>query len=129
MNSVKRFAAALLLSAPSLLRAGEAERRAGLGHDRAGGIRHDRSVELIGFARKGPTVVKKPRIGFVVSPSSMDAGWTRWVLEQYGVEYTSIAPADFPGTGALKDRFDVILLAEAGEEGAPAEVEGGLIGA
>lgn len=58
--------------------------------------------------------VKKPRIGLYNSPSSMDSGWTRWVLEQYGIEYTSIAPADFPGTGALKDRFDVILLTDDG---------------
>jgi len=58
--------------------------------------------------------VKKPRIGLYNSPSSMDSGWTRWVLEQYGVEYTAILPADFPGTGALKDRFDVILLADDG---------------
>ena len=58
--------------------------------------------------------VKKPRIGLYNSPSSMDSGWTRWVLEQYGIEYTSILPADFPGTGALKDRFDVILLTDDG---------------
>jgi hypothetical protein len=44
----------------------------------------------------------------------MDDGWTRWVLEQYGVEFTAIAPADFPGNGALKDRFDVILLTDDG---------------
>jgi hypothetical protein len=59
-------------------------------------------------------VVKKPRIGLYNPPSSMDAGWTRWVLEQYGIEYTPILPAEFPGTGALKDRFDVILLADDG---------------
>ena len=58
--------------------------------------------------------MKKPRIGLYNPPSSMDSGWTRWVLEQYGVEYTPILPADFPGTGALKDRFDVILLTDDG---------------
>lgn len=58
--------------------------------------------------------VKKPRIGLYNPPSSMDAGWTRWVLEQYGIEYTPILPADFPGEGALTDRFDVILLADDG---------------
>jgi hypothetical protein len=58
--------------------------------------------------------VKKPRIGLYNPPSSMDSGWTRWVLEQYGIEYISILPADFPGTGALKDRFDVILLTDDG---------------
>jgi len=62
----------------------------------------------------GGVDMKKPRIGLYNSPSSMDSGWTRWVLEQYGIEYTSILPADFPGTGALKDRFDVILLTDDG---------------
>jgi hypothetical protein len=58
--------------------------------------------------------VKKPRIGLYNSPQSMESGWTRRVLEQYGVEFTPILPADFPGTGALKDRFDVILLTDDG---------------
>jgi hypothetical protein len=58
--------------------------------------------------------IKKPRIGLYNSPQSMDSGWTRWVLEQYGIEYTPILPADFPGAGALKDRFDVILLTDDG---------------
>jgi hypothetical protein len=58
--------------------------------------------------------LKKPRIGLYNPPSSMDSGWTRWILEQYDIEYTKILPADFPGTGALKDRFDVILLTDDG---------------
>ncbi len=62
----------------------------------------------------GGVDVKKPRIGLYNSPSSMDSGWTRWILEQYDIEYTKILPADFPGTGALKDRFDVILLTDDG---------------
>jgi hypothetical protein len=60
------------------------------------------------------TEVKKPRIALYNSPSSIDDGWTRWVLEQYGIEYTPVAPADFPGTGALRDRFDVVLVTNDG---------------
>jgi hypothetical protein len=71
-------------------------------------LRAQRTVATAGVA------MKKPRIGLYNPPSSMDAGWTRWVLEQYGIEYTPILPADFPGTGAIKDRFDVILLADDG---------------
>lgn len=71
-------------------------------------LQGERVADSVGVA------VKKPRIGLYNPPNSMDAGWTRWVLEMYGVEYTSIAPADFPGTSALKDRFDVILLADDG---------------
>ncbi len=40
---------------------------------------------------------------------SMDAGWTRWVLDEYGVEYTVLRDAD-ARAGDLKDRFDVIVL-------------------
>jgi hypothetical protein len=58
--------------------------------------------------------IRKPRIALYNSPSSMDDGWTRWVLEQYGVDYTPVAPADFPGAGALKDRFDVVIVTNDG---------------
>jgi hypothetical protein len=40
---------------------------------------------------------------------SMDEGWTRWVLEQFGFEYTSITDADVRA-GNLKDRFNVVIL-------------------
>ncbi len=58
--------------------------------------------------------VKKPRIGLYNPPNGMDTGWTRWILEMNNIEYTPITPADFPGTAALKDRFDVILLTDDG---------------
>ena len=39
------------------------------------------------------TAVKKPRIGlFRPWSGSMDEGWTRWVLEQYGFEYVTLRP-------------------------------------
>jgi len=75
---------------------------------RALALKAERVAESVGAP------LKKPRIGLYNPPNSMDSGWTRWVLEQYGVEYTPILPADFPGTGALKDRFDVILLTDDG---------------
>jgi hypothetical protein len=61
-------------------------------------------------ASTGPTVAK-PRIGlFRPWSGSMDEGWTRWLLEQYGFEYVTLRPADFktPLTG----RVDAILLAD-----------------
>jgi hypothetical protein len=42
--------------------------------------------------------------------ASMDEGWTRWLLDQYGFRYSSITNADVRA-GALRDRFDVIVLA------------------
>jgi hypothetical protein len=57
------------------------------------------------------TPVKKPRIGlFRPWSGSMDEGWTRWVLEQYGFEYVTLRPGDFkqPLTG----KVDVVILAD-----------------
>jgi hypothetical protein len=55
--------------------------------------------------------VKKPRIGlFQPWSGSMDEGWTRWVLEQYGFEYVTLHPGDFktPLTG----KVDAVILAD-----------------
>lgn len=47
------------------------------------------------------TAVKKPRIG-LYRPwgGSMDEGWSRWVLEQYGFEYVVLGPEDFQSHSA-----------------------------
>ena len=59
------------------------------------------------------TPIKKPRLGVFNAPTSMDEGWTRWVLDQYGFEYTRVA-ADELQAGRLRDKYDVILLADDG---------------
>ncbi|HXH05314.1 MAG TPA: M14 metallopeptidase family protein [Vicinamibacterales bacterium] len=46
---------------------------------------------------------------------NMDAGWTRWLLEQYEFPYTHARPADLRRPD-LASRFDVILLAEMSPE-------------
>ncbi len=53
--------------------------------------------------------VTKPRVG-IYEPwgGSMDAGWTRWVLEQYGFEFVTLRPADFHAP--LAGRVDVVVL-------------------
>ena len=57
--------------------------------------------------------VKKPRIGLYRPwQASMDEGWTRWVLEQYGFDYFNLTPADFNGAVALADRVDVVIIAD-----------------
>jgi hypothetical protein len=71
-----------------------------------------RSLALVA-ERAAPTgtPVRKPRIGLVEPwTASMDEGWTRWVLEQYGFDYVALHPADFkmPLTG----RVDVVILAD-----------------
>lgn len=57
--------------------------------------------------------VKKPRIG-LYRPwmASMDEGWTRWILEQYGFTFVNLAPADFRGATPLADRIDVLVIAD-----------------
>jgi hypothetical protein len=42
---------------------------------------------------------------------NMDEGWTRWVLEQYEFNLTSIHNADIR-TGKLRQKFDAIILAD-----------------
>ena len=55
--------------------------------------------------------VKKPRIGlFQPWGGSMDEGWTRWVLEQYGFEYVTLRPADFKAP--LTGKVDAVILAD-----------------
>jgi hypothetical protein len=71
----------------------------------------------------GATPMKKPRIGlFQPWSGSMDEGWTRWLLEQYGFEFLVLRPEDF--RTPLGNRVDVVILAEDAripiEGGAPA---------
>jgi len=55
--------------------------------------------------------LKKPRIG-VYEPwtGSMDTGWTRWVLEQYGFSFVTLHPEDFHSPLAAK--VDVVVIAD-----------------
>lgn len=59
----------------------------------------------------GALAVKAPRIG-MYSPwtgGNMDEGWTRWVLEQYDFNLTTLHNADFRA-GKLRERFDVVIF-------------------
>jgi zinc carboxypeptidase len=53
--------------------------------------------------------IRKPRIG-VYEPwgGNMSAGWTRWLLDQYGFEYVMLRPADLHAP--LSPRIDVLLM-------------------
>jgi hypothetical protein len=57
------------------------------------------------------TPLKKPRVGlFQPWSGSMDEGWTRWLLEQYGFEFVTVHPEDFKSP--LGDKIDVLILAD-----------------
>jgi hypothetical protein len=78
--------------------------------------------------------VRQPRIGlFQPWNGSMDEGWTRWVLEQYGFTFVTIHPEDFKPL--LSEKIDVLILADdaripiaSAANGAPgARARGGVV--
>lgn len=72
-------------------------------------------------ARATSAAVAAPRrIGlYKAAPGNMDQGWTEWLLDSHGFEYTLVTPGDVRA-GRLRDRFDVIVLASQTLGGAPA---------
>ncbi|MGC9329198.1 MAG: M14 family metallopeptidase, partial [Candidatus Hinthialibacter sp.] len=54
--------------------------------------------------------VRRPRVALYQPwTANMDEGWTRWVLEQYEFDYTSLHNAEIQA-GDLYERYDVIIL-------------------
>jgi hypothetical protein len=55
--------------------------------------------------------IRSPRIGMYqpFGGGNMDEGWTRWVLEQYGFQSTTLHNQDVQA-GNLKDKYDAIVL-------------------
>jgi murein tripeptide amidase MpaA len=51
-----------------------------------------------------------PRVGMYKSwQEPMEAGWTRWMFDEYGMQYDTLHDADVR-RGGLADRYDVIVL-------------------
>jgi hypothetical protein len=81
------------------------------------------------------TVGSVPRVALYRSwNGNMDEGWTRWVLEQLGVPYTTVTDSAVRG-GDLGSRFDVVILPSENERAiaagrragtAPPQYTGGL---
>lgn len=60
------------------------------------------------------TRLARPRLALYKSwVAAMDEGWTRWVLEQFGFDYTSITDKEVRA-GNLNQRFDVVILPDQG---------------
>lgn len=81
------------------------------------------------------TVSSVPRVALYHSwNGNMDEGWTRWVLEQLGVPYTTVGDSAVRA-GDLASRFDVVILPSENERAiaagrragtAPPQYTGGL---
>ncbi|MDR1989015.1 MAG: hypothetical protein LBQ09_02150 [Acidobacteriaceae bacterium] len=64
-----------------------------------------------GIAEPERQAIRAPRIGLYYpwTGDNTDEGWTRWVLEQYEFNYTTIHNADMRA-GNLRRQFDAIIL-------------------
>ena len=74
------------------------------------------SLHLRASTRGGNGGVRlaQPRIGLYRPwDPSMDEGWTRWLLEMYDFDFTSLYNPDILA-GNLRDRYDVIVIADMG---------------
>ncbi len=69
------------------------------------------AVPAVGVSAPQHTlVIKKARVGLYRPwDPSIDEGWTRWILENYGFEPKSIYNADIRSAN-LRSRYDVIIL-------------------
>jgi len=83
----------------------------GLSHATLDGLakKYAVSAELVS-APAHTLTIKKARIGLYRPwAPSIDEGWTRWVLENYGFEPKSLYNADIRSAN-LKSRYDIIVL-------------------
>ena len=69
-----------------------------------------KGVELSKRLNAGRLRLRAPRVGLYQPwTASMDEGWTRWLLEQYEFEYTTLHNEDVR-KGGLRQRLDAIVL-------------------
>ncbi|MFN0088465.1 MAG: M14 metallopeptidase family protein [Blastocatellia bacterium] len=69
-------------------------------------------VQAAARVAEAATALKAPRIGvYIPWVSSMDAGWTEWLLDQHEFPYREVHNSDIQA-GHLNDHFDVLLIAE-----------------
>jgi hypothetical protein len=83
----------------------------GLGRDKLDAMTRQYSAPAIAVAAPAHTIaIKKARIGLYRPwAPSIDEGWTRWALENYGFEPISLYNADIRSAN-LRSRYDVIVL-------------------
>jgi hypothetical protein len=73
-----------------------------------------RDLRLQATGGSSATAIQQPRVGLYRPwAASMDEGWTRWLLEMYRFDFTSLYNADVLA-GDLRDRYDVIVISDMG---------------
>jgi len=82
----------------------------GLSPDAQAALVHDLALRAERVAAPGgaPRAV---RVGLYDVPTSMDNGWTRWVLERYGFDFARVSGEDLE-RGSLGDRVDVLIISD-----------------
>ena len=95
----------------------------GISHDKLADIAKRNSL-IVESAAKAPQEVistKKPRVGLYRPwEPSIDEGWTRWILEEYGFAPITLRNGDIQASHLI-DRFDTIIL----PDGRPASMLNG----
>ncbi len=83
----------------------------GIGRTALADLAKKYSVSAVAIAAPAHTIaLKKARVGLYRPwAPSIDEGWTRWILENYGYEPKSLYNADMR-SGDLRSRYDVIVL-------------------
>jgi hypothetical protein len=86
----------------------------GVSRDAAERIAAETHVEMVAtgaFDVVATAPLSAPRVGLYRSfrPNAIDEGWTRFILERYDFDFTSLRNADIR-QGGLIDRYDVIVL-------------------
>jgi zinc carboxypeptidase len=90
----------------------------GLNRAALDGLTKKYAVSAVGVTAPAHTLpIKKARVGLYRPWSaSIDEGWTRWVLENYGFEPKSLYNADIRSAN-LKSRYDIIVLPDMSSRG------------
>ena len=77
--------------------------------------KHAVTMQAVAKAPADASSTKKPRLGLYRPwAPSIDEGWTRWILEEYGFTPVTLRNGDVQA-GHLRERFDSILIADASQ--------------
>src|SRR5262249_15393028 len=84
-------------------------------------------------AQSGWRQIKRPRVALYQPwTGNMDEGWTRWLLENFGFDYTTVHNREIQA-GDLRKKFDVIVFTdqpaasiESGQRSTFEEYRGGI---